>query len=93
MSPPPGAAGPRRKWFWATSIKVAPDANEEMWPPMLSEVRLARTTIAMAFQRMIDLMRRSISRRPGSTGWWARGMVFTYGVLAVKGSSAPRWWA
>ena len=36
-----------------------------MWPPMPSSTRLARTTIAIAFQRTMLLMRRSISRLPG----------------------------
>ena len=36
-----------------------------MWPPMPSSMRLARTTIAIAFQRTRLLMRRSISRLPG----------------------------
>jgi len=30
---------------------------------------LARTTIAIAFQRMMLLIRRSMSRRPGKLGW------------------------
>ena len=37
-----------------------------MWPPMPSETRLARTTIAIAFQRTRLLIRRSISWLPGS---------------------------
>ena len=36
-----------------------------MWPPMPSSSLLARTTIAIAFQRTRLLMRRSISRSPG----------------------------
>ncbi len=36
-----------------------------MWPPMPSSTRLARTTIAIAFQRTRLLIRRSISRLPG----------------------------
>ena len=36
-----------------------------MCPPMPSSTRLARTTIAIAFQRTRLLMRRSISRLPG----------------------------
>ena len=45
--------------------------------------RLARTTIAIAFQRTIDLMRRSSSRLPGYKGCCAAGIVLIYGVLAV----------
>ena len=36
-----------------------------MWPPMPSSSRLARTTMAIAFQRTRLLIRRSISRLPG----------------------------
>ncbi len=39
-----------------------------MCPPMPCCSRLARTTMAMAFQRMMLLMRRSISRLPGYGG-------------------------
>ena len=39
--------------------------------------RLALTTIAIAFQRMKLLMRRSISRSPGYSGCSERGIVFT----------------
>ena len=37
-----------------------------MWPPMPSDARLARTTIAIAFQRTRLLIRRSTSWLPGS---------------------------
>ena len=50
---------------------------------------LARTTMAMAFQRMRLLMRRSISRSPGYGGCSSAGMVLTYGVLAVNGRATP----
>ena len=60
-----------------------------MWPPMPCSSRLARTTMAMAFQRMRLLMRRSISRFPGKGGWRSRGMVLRYGVLAVKWGRTP----
>ncbi len=36
-----------------------------MWPPIPSFSRFALTTIAIAFQRMMLLIRRSISRLPG----------------------------
>ena len=54
-----------------------------MCPPIPVSMTLARTTMAMAFQRMMLLMRRSISRLPGKRGSARRGMVFRYGVLAV----------
>jgi len=36
-----------------------------MWPPIPSSIRFARTTMAIAFQRTMLLMRRSTSRLPG----------------------------
>ena len=47
-----------------------------MWPPTLV-VELALTTIAMAFQRMKLLMRRSISQSPGNGGCCSGGIVLT----------------
>ena len=52
-----------------------------MWPPTPPARLLARTTIAIAFQRTIDLIRRSSSRLPGNAGWSSTGIVLTYGVL------------
>ena len=46
---------------------------------MPSESRLARTTIAIAFQRIRLLMRRSISWLPGSGVSSSGGIVLTYG--------------
>ena len=63
------------KWFRATSTSVADEANVEMWPPMLLSSRLARTTMAIAFQRMMLLIRRSISRLPGNGGCRSTGIV------------------
>ncbi|OPZ22812.1 MAG: hypothetical protein BWZ10_00230 [candidate division BRC1 bacterium ADurb.BinA364] len=60
-----------------------------MWPPMPSFSRLARTTIAIAFQRTMLLMRRSISRLPGKRGCFASGIELMNGVLAEKGSATP----
>jgi hypothetical protein len=41
-----------------------------MCPPMPSSSRLARTTIAIAFQRMMLRIRHSSSRLPGNGVWW-----------------------
>ena len=68
---------PRKKWLKPTSYSVAAEAKVEMWPPMPSDVRLARTTIAIAFQRTRLLMRRSISRLPGSGGCSSGRIVLT----------------
>ena len=46
-------------------------------------------TIAIAFQRMKLLIRRSSSRLPGYGGCLSAGIVLTYGVVAVNGSSTP----
>ncbi len=43
--------------------------------PIPSDSRLARTTMAMAFQRIIDLIRRSICWLPGKTGSWLVGIL------------------
>ncbi len=55
---------------------MAADAKLAMWPPTLV-LRLARTTMAMAFQRMKWRMRCSSSKSPGSGGCRSTGMVFT----------------
>ena len=62
-------------------IMVASEANEAMWPPRLPpsgvSCLLARTTMAMAFQRMKLRMRSSYSWLPGERASSAGGMVFT----------------
>ncbi len=94
-SPSPSRPLPRKKWLKPTSYSVAADAYVEMWPPMPSDSRLARTTIAMAFQRIRLLMRRSISRLPGSGVSSSGRIVLTYAVTALNGSATPltrAWW-
>ena len=61
-----------------------------MWPPIPSDSRLARTTIAIAFQRTRLLIRRSISWLPGSGVWSSGRMELTYAVTAVNGSDSAR---
>jgi len=51
----------------------------------------ARTTSAIAFQRVIAESRPSILKSGGRCGCWLTGMVLTYGVLALKGRSVPAW--
>jgi hypothetical protein len=46
-----------------------------MCPPTPSSGRLARETIAAAFQRTIDSSRRSSSSSPGKSGSAAAGIV------------------
>ena len=70
-----GLSWPRKKWLKPTSYSVAAEANVEMWPPMPSSALLARTTIAVAFQRTRLLMRRSISRLPGMSACSSARMV------------------
>ena len=65
MSPGCAALGARQKWLKPTSYKVAADAYDAMCPPYSELWRLACTTIAIAFQRMYALMRRSSARSPG----------------------------
>ena len=44
-----------------------------MWPPRSPGLRLARTTIAIAFQRISERMRHSIVGSPGIFGFLAGG--------------------
>jgi hypothetical protein len=60
-----------------------------MWPPRSPGLRLARTTIAIAFQRMIERMRHSIAASPGDFASWPAGMVLTYSVVGANGRCAP----
>ena len=53
--------GARQKWLKPTSYRVADEAKLAMWPPSSPGLRLARTTIAIAFQRMIERMRHSMA--------------------------------
>ena len=50
-----------------------------MWPPSSGCARLARTTMASAFQRTIAERRLSSSRLPGNCGWSASATEFLYG--------------
>ena len=54
-----------------------------MWPPSSDETLLARTTIAIAFQRTIDRSRRSSAAIAGNGGSRSAGIVLTYGVLRL----------
>ena len=40
-----------KKWLKPTSYSVAAEAKLAMWPPSSDDFLLARTTIAIAFQR------------------------------------------
>ncbi len=56
-----------------------------MWPPRSPGRLLARTTMASAFQRISERMRRSMNRSPGMNASRVGGMVFRYGVVMVYG--------
>src|SRR5690606_17536233 len=75
-----------------------------MWPPRSPGLRLARTTMAMAFQRIRRRMRHSMAGSPSLLASRCGGMVLTYSVVGWKGSVAPArrvssamrsssWWA
>ena len=64
-----------------------------MWPPSSEEYLLARTTIAIAFQRMIERRRRSIAGSPGIGSSSEAGIVLTYGVLSEPIGPLPACWA
>ena len=49
----------------------------------------ARTTIAIAFQRMIERRRRSSAGSPGSLASRSGGIVFTYGVVMLAIGPLP----
>jgi hypothetical protein len=55
---------------------VADEAKLEMCPPRSPGRRFARTTMARAFQRISERMRRSMKRSPGITASRLEGMVF-----------------
>jgi len=74
-SPGWSALGARQKWLKPTSYSVADDAKLAMWPPSSPGLRLARTTIAIAFQRIIERIRHSMVASPGIAGSMWVGMV------------------
>jgi hypothetical protein len=51
-----------------TSKRSAAEAKLAMWPPSSACARLARTTMASAFQRMIEARRCSMVKSPGNGG-------------------------
>ncbi len=71
------------------SYRVALEAKLEMCPPKSESFRLVRTTMARAFQRTIERMRRSMNRSPGMRASWVTGMVLRYGVVIAYGSWEP----
>ncbi len=84
-SPGWSSLGARQKWLKPTSYSVAPEAKEAMWPPRSPGLRLARTTVAIAFQRMMERMRHSSSALPGLLASRVGAMVFTYSVVGENG--------
>ena len=64
MSPSWASEGACQKCEKPTSYKAAAEANEAMWPPTLVSL-FARTTIAIAFQRMYECSLISMSGSPG----------------------------
>ena len=65
-----------------------------MWPPSSAEpplsARLARITIASAFQRISAARRCSIARSPGNGGCSSSAIVLTYGVISDGCQCTPR---
>src|SRR5437588_8516074 len=64
-----------------------------MWPPSSEDCLLARTTIAIAFQRTIERRRRSSAGSPGSFASSSTGIVLTYGVVSEAIGPEPSTWA
>src|SRR6476620_3111624 len=60
-----------------------------MWPPSSEDSLLARSTIAMAFQRIIERRRRSSCSSTGYSGSFCGGIVFRYGVVPAGDGAAP----
>ncbi len=60
-----------------------------MCPPSSALCRLVCTTMARAFQRMSERMRRSMPASPGAGVSREGGMVLMYAVVASKGRCAP----
>ena len=58
-------------------LQVAADAKLAIWPPRPGTRLLARTTMAMAFQRITLRIRHSMSARPGLSSPWPAEIVFT----------------
>ena len=65
-----------------TSYRVALEAKLAMWPPRSPGLRLARTTVAVEFRRMIERIFHSMAESPGSLASFCGLMVLTY-VVAV----------
>ena len=59
------------------------------YQPSISEDLIARATIASAFQRINERMRRSMKRSPGMNASLLAGIVLRYGVVIVYGRRAP----
>src|SRR6185312_5518419 len=83
--------GPCQKCVKPTSYRVAADWKLAMCPPNSDDSLLARSTVAMAFHRVIDRSRHSTARSPGYGGCFSTGIVLTYGVVIEYGTVAPRW--
>ena len=60
-----------------------------MWPPSSEESWLARITIAIAFQRMIERNRRSTAGSPGSCASRSGGIELRYDVVRLAIGPAP----
>src|SRR3546814_1701900 len=88
-SPGWSSLGARQKWLKPTSYKVADEPNVAMWPPRSPGLRLAATTIAIAFQRISERIRHSIAESPGLFASWPGGMVLMYSVVVENGRLAP----
>src|SRR3954451_3939060 len=64
-----------------------------MWPPSSEDSLLARSTIAIAFQRIIERTRRSSCSSTGYSGSRCGGIVLRYGDVPAGIGAAPVIWA
>src|SRR5262249_56236307 len=80
-----GGAGRGKDCFGASARGGGEEERVELSPPMPCSLRLARTTIAIAFQRTRFLMRRSTSRLPGNGGCRCGGVGLVWGGLGGPG--------
>ncbi|CAI8437263.1 MAG: Uncharacterised protein [Halieaceae bacterium] len=69
-----------------TSYSVALDEKLEMCPPKPSSLSLARITMAIAFHRTRERMRRSMNRSPGIVRSSSGEMVLRKGVVMALGN-------
>jgi len=68
---------------------VALDENDDMCPPSSPGRLFARSTMAIAFQRIKERIRLSINKSPGILASLSGGIVLQKGVVTEYGKSLP----